>query len=115
MSVFIRRCCKTAVFTSFLKVTIPISSFMSEVYNGRFESEFSLSMLKEIIPLVGGYLSNYVNFSMSVFIRCCFKTVIFSTFLQVAVATSNFMNKLYHARFVTGLSVSMLKQIITLV
>ena len=57
MSVFIRRYCKTAVFTSLLKVPIPISSFMSEVYNGRFVSEFSLSMLKEIIALVGGYLS----------------------------------------------------------
>ena len=36
------------------------------------------------------------NFSMSVLIRRSFKTAIFSRFSKVAIATSNFMNKVYN-------------------
>ena len=56
MSVFIRRCCKIAIFSNFLKVAIATSIFMNKVYNGRFVTELSVSVLKEIIALVQDYL-----------------------------------------------------------
>ena len=51
MPVFFRPSFKTAIFSRFLKVTIATSSFMNEVYNGRFAPEFRVSMLKQIIAL----------------------------------------------------------------
>ena len=56
MSVFIRRCCKIAIFSNLLKVAIATSIFMNKVYNGRFVTELSVSVLKEIIALVQDYL-----------------------------------------------------------
>ena len=55
------------------------------------------------------------TFSMSVFFRCLFRTVIFSRFSKVAIATSNFMNEFYNGGFLPEFSVSMLKEIIVLV
>ena len=52
------------------------------------------------------------TFSMSVLFRRSFKTTIFSTFLKVALATSNFMNEFYDGRFKPEFSVSMLKETI---
>ena len=40
------------MFSRFLKVAIATSKFITEVYNGVFSTEFSVSMLKEIIALV---------------------------------------------------------------
>ena len=56
MSVFIRRSFKTAIFDRFLKVAIATSNLMIEVYNGGFTSEFSVSVLKEMITLVQDYI-----------------------------------------------------------
>ena len=52
MPVLFRRSSKTAIFSRFIKVAIPTSNFMNEVYNGGFSPEFSVSMLKENIALV---------------------------------------------------------------
>ena len=52
---------------------------------------------------------------MSVLFRRSFKTAIFSRFLKVVIATSNFMNEVYNGGFVPHYSVSMLKEIIALV
>ena len=52
---------------------------------------------------------------MSVLFRRSFKTAIFSRFLKVAIATSNFMNEVYNGRFAPEFSVSMLKETIALV
>ena len=52
MYVLFRRSSKTAMFSSFLKVTIATSDFMDEVYNGGFSPEFSVSMLTVNIALV---------------------------------------------------------------
>ena len=56
MSVLFRRSSKIAMLSRFLKVAIATSNFMNEVYNGRFLSEFSLSILKEIIALAWEYV-----------------------------------------------------------
>ena len=50
-----------------------------------------------------------------VLFRCSFKTAIFSRFLKVAIATSNFMNEVYNGGFAPEFSVSMLKETIALV
>ena len=52
---------------------------------------------------------------MSVLFRRSFKTTIFSIFLKVALATSNFMNEFYDGGFTPEFSVSMLKETIVLV
>ena len=52
---------------------------------------------------------------MSVLFRRSFKTAIFSTFLKVAIATSNFMNEVYNGGLAPEYSVSMLEEIIALV
>ena len=52
---------------------------------------------------------------MSVLFRRFVKTAILSRFLKVAMATSNFMNEIYNGGFASKLSVSMLKQSISLV
>ena len=52
---------------------------------------------------------------MSILFRRCFKTAIFSRFLKVAIATSDFMNEVYNGKFVPEFSVSMLKETISLV
>ena len=52
---------------------------------------------------------------MSVIFRRSSKTAMFSRFLKVAIATSNFMNKVYNGGFSPQLSVSMLKETIALV
>ena len=52
---------------------------------------------------------------MSVLLRRSFKTAIFSRFLKVAIATSNFMYEVYNSRFAPEPSVSMLKETIALV
>ena len=49
---------------------------------------------------------------MSVLFRRSFKTVIFSRFLKVAIATSNFMNKVYNGGLAPEFSISMLKETI---
>ena len=43
-----------------------------------------------------------------------FKTVIFSTFLKVAMATSNFMNEVYNGGFAPEYNLSILKDTIAL-
>ena len=53
----IRRCPKTAIFSTFLKVALATSNFMNGDYNSQFMAEISVSMLKEIIALVRDYLS----------------------------------------------------------
>ena len=50
---------------------------------------------------------------MSVLLRHSFKTANFTRFLKVAIATSNFMNKVYNGPI--KFSVSMLKETIALV
>ena len=55
------------------------------------------------------------TFSMSVLFRRSFKTAIFSRFLKVAIAASNFMNKVYNGGFAPEFSVPMLKETIALV
>ena len=52
---------------------------------------------------------------MYVLFRRSFKTTIFSIFLKVALATSNFMNEFYDGGFTPEFSVSMLKETIVLV
>ena len=52
MSVSFRSFSKTAMFGRFLKVAKAASNFMNRVYNGGFLTEFSVSMLKEIIAVV---------------------------------------------------------------
>ena len=52
---------------------------------------------------------------MSVFLRQSSKTAMFSKFLKVAKAMSNFMNEVYGGGFLPEFSVSMLKEIIALV
>ena len=54
-------------------------------------------------------------FSMSVLFRRSFKTAVFSSFLKVIIATSNFMNEVYNGGFAPEFSVSMLKETIALV
>ena len=54
-------------------------------------------------------------FSMSVLFRSLLRTVIFSRFSKVSIATSNFMNEFYNGGFSPEFSVSMLKEIIALV
>ena len=44
------------MFSRFLKVAIATSNLMNEVYNGGFSPEFSVSMFKEIFPLVLDYV-----------------------------------------------------------
>ena len=61
MSVLFRCPFKTAVFSNFLKVAIATSVVMNKVYNGRFASEFSVSMLKETIMLVKDYVSETLS------------------------------------------------------
>ena len=56
MSVLFRWSFKTAIFGRFLKVAIATSNLMSEVYNGGFAPEFSVSMLKETIALIRDYV-----------------------------------------------------------
>ena len=52
---------------------------------------------------------------MSIFFRLSFNTSIFSRFLKVAIATSNFINEVYNGRFTLEFSVSMLRETIALV
>ena len=52
---------------------------------------------------------------MSVLLRHSSKTAMFSKFLKVAKATSNFMNEVYNGGFLPEFSVLMLKEIIALV
>ena len=52
---------------------------------------------------------------MSVLFRRSFKTVIFSRFLKVAIATSNFIHEAYNGGFAPDFSVSILKETIALV
>ena len=52
---------------------------------------------------------------MPVLFRHSSKTAMFSRFLKVAIATSNFMKEVYNGEFLPEISVSMLKQIIALV
>ena len=47
----------TAIFSRFLKVAIPTSSFISEANNGRFAPKFSVSLLEETIALVQDFVS----------------------------------------------------------
>ena len=47
---------------------------------------------------------------MSVLFRRSLKTVIFSRFLKVAIATLNFMNEIYDGGFAPEFSVLMLKE-----
>ena len=55
------------------------------------------------------------TFSISVLFRCFFQIAIFSRFLMVAIATSNFLNEVENDKFVPEFSVSIVKEIITLV
>ena len=52
---------------------------------------------------------------MSVLLRHSSKTAMFSKFLKVAKATSNFMSEVYNGGFLPEFSVLMLKEIIALV
>ena len=65
------------------------------------------------------YIDTYLRtFSFSflfVFSRLSFKTAIFSSFLKVAIATSNFMNKVYDSGFGADFKESNLREIITLI
>ena len=54
------------------------------------------------------------TFSISVLFRRSSKTAMFSRFLKVAIATLNFMNKVYNGKILPEFSVSMLKEIIAL-
>ena len=49
---------------------------------------------------------------MSVLSRCSSKTAIFSRFLKVAIAASNFMNQVYNGGYAPEFSVSVLKETI---
>ena len=57
MSVLFRQLFRTAIFSRFSKVAIAKSDFMNEFYNGRFVTEFSVSMLKETMGLVRDYVT----------------------------------------------------------
>ena len=57
MSVLFRHLFRAAIFSRFSEVAIATSNFMNEFYNGRFLSEFSISMLKQIVVLVLDYIS----------------------------------------------------------
>ena len=57
MSVLFTCTFETALFSRFLKVAIAMSKFMNEVYDGRFASEYKVSMSKEIIVLVWDYFN----------------------------------------------------------
>ena len=52
---------------------------------------------------------------MSVLFRHSSKTAMFSGFLKVAIAKSNFIKEIYNGGFSPEFSVSMLKEIIALV
>ena len=52
---------------------------------------------------------------MSILFRLSFNTSIFSRFLKVAIATSNFINEIYTGRFTLEFSVSILGETIALV
>ena len=52
---------------------------------------------------------------MSILFRRSIKTAIFSRFLKMAIATSDFMTEVYNDRFVQEFSVSMLKETIAVV
>ena len=47
---------------------------------------------------------------MSVLFRHSFKTAMFSRFLKIAIATSDFMNEVYNSGFSPELSVSMFQK-----
>ena len=51
---------------------------------------------------------------MFVLFRHSSKNSMFSRFLKVAIATSDFMSKVYNGKFLPELSVSILKEIIVL-
>ena len=55
------------------------------------------------------------TFSIPVLFRRLFRTVIFSRFSKVAIATSNFMNEFYNGGFAPEFCVSVLKETIALV
>ena len=57
----------------------------------------------------------YPTFSICVLYRRSFQTAMFSRFLKVAIATSNFKNQVYNCGFAPEFSVLMLKEIIALV
>ena len=57
MSALFRRFFRTAIFSRFSKVVIVTSNFMNEFYNGGFAPGFSVSMSKETIALVRGFVS----------------------------------------------------------
>ena len=52
MFVLFRSSSKTVVFSRFLKMAVAKSDFMNEDYNCGFVQKLSVSILKEIIPLV---------------------------------------------------------------
>ena len=52
---------------------------------------------------------------MSVFFRHSFEIAIFSRFLKVAIATSNFINESYNGGFAPEFSASILKETVALV
>ena len=54
---FFKRLFRIAIFSRFSKVAIATSNLMNEFYNGGFSPEFSVSVFKEIIALVGDYVS----------------------------------------------------------
>ena len=56
MSILIRRCFKTSIFSRFLKVAMATSNIITEVYIGGIVSGYSVSMLKETIALVWHYV-----------------------------------------------------------
>ena len=51
---------------------------------------------------------------MSVLFTCSPKAAMFSRFLKIATAMSNFMNEVYNSEFLPKFSVSILKEIIAL-
>ena len=53
--------------------------------------------------------------SMTVLFRCSSKTAMLSRFLKVAIAKSSFMNEVYYSGFLPEFSVSMIKELISLV
>ena len=55
------------------------------------------------------------TFFMSVLFTCSPKAAMFSRFLKIAIAMSNFMNEVYNSEFLPKFSVSILKEIIALV
>ena len=61
MSSLFRHSFKTAIFSRFLKIDIAPSTFKKEVYNGEFETGFSVSLLEEAILLVWDYVSTTIK------------------------------------------------------